>query len=203
MILSLVLSEAKRPRRKIQPGRFATKCRIYARCHEAPRLTGRVRRLPNPRYSPYRRLRATSARWSRTGPPVPIEEIKSRGKHPTANVNKGSKGKKVMTIGAHEIRLPQPFSYTVQLVRRRTRYDEILGGGDTADAKQIRRCRRHSRQLNKTDGATRGKLGIWTHVSMLQMKGFGSGSMADGAGIPAMTGSIKYGPNLTSNPTEQ
>lgn len=35
-----------------------------------------------------------------------------------------------------------------------------------------------------------------THVSMLQMKGFGFGSMADGAGIPAMTGSIKYGPNL-------
>jgi hypothetical protein len=35
-----------------------------------------------------------------------------------------------------------------------------------------------------------------THVSMVEMKGFGFGSISVASGIPATTGSKNHGPNL-------
>jgi hypothetical protein len=105
----------------------------------------------------------------------------------------------------HEIRFPKSFSYTVQLISRRTRHDEVFRSRDTSNPisvgietnqnseSQFKRSTnpqtpfsRHSRALGRYD----------THVSILQIKGLGLGSIVEGAGIPAITGSIKYGPNL-------
>jgi hypothetical protein len=139
MILSLVLST--RTRARCLAGPF---CRESRTPMLPSRLTSHVRRLPSPRYSPCRRRRAEFARWSRKGLPVPVK-VQTEGREENARralvSTKGSKGaeKRRRRSDAHEIRLPQPFSHTVQLIRGRTRHDEILGRGDTADAKQVGR----------------------------------------------------------------
>lgn len=86
----------------------------------------------------------------------------------------------------HEIRFPQAFSDTVQLIRCRPGDSEILWRSDTSDPTRAIRLSEWS--LNGAETAT--------HVSIVEMNGFGFGFSGVASGRPATTGSIKYGPNL-------
>jgi hypothetical protein len=96
-----------------------------------------------------------------------------------------AKGSNVEKGDAYKIRFPQAFCDTVQLIRRRPRNCKIFRRRDTSDTN------RSSAPFPKT-------LTVGTHVSIVEMNGFGFGFSGVASGIPATTGSIKYGPNLPS-----
>lgn len=90
------------------------------------------------------------------------------------------------TRGAtHQVWLPESLRRTVELVGSCSRNREVFGSGDAPNAAE---SVVDLSQLNKVN----------TYVSIVEMKGLGLGLAAEALGMPATTGSMKYGPNRFS-----
>jgi hypothetical protein len=140
------------------------------------KLTSRVPLHPNPKYSPCPQPLTKSARWSRRDPQAPVSR---RNKSVAGEVNQDPTDSGLTRSGSHN---PSATPYNLSVAVPAT--TKSLGVVIHPILE-----RKHPSLFSLVSSTPLQN--TRAHVSMLQINGLGLGSIAEAAGIPAITGSMK------------